>query len=634
MRRRIVFFWIMWCAQVAAAQVSPEKTPLPQFPYEPSNAVVKYDCTLVRVETDGRTDALYHYRIALFSDRAVRTYAQDVTSYNLHYDSVEIVTARVHLPNGDIVDVGEDAIKDIPMPAFGKFFLQSVREKIITFPGLVKGAEIEVAIREITHEPPMENQFDFSAAFEGGDPIQSKYVEIIAPSSMPLRWKTRGGDLPYSKSSSGDKTRHVWIAENMPQIVPEPGMPPVPQVIRQLFVTSVDSWRTWSKWYHTLSKPEMVADDEVRSTVAELIAGKTKPEEILDAIFYFVSNDIRYVETSLTGRKAGYKPESAAVTLRNKYGVCRDKAALMVTMLREAGIPADIVLMNPAWKIESELPVDQFNHAIVAVYLDGKTIWVDPTVEKTKEYLAGDEQDRAVLICSEKGDDLRWTPVEPSEQNLYQIHARSELDDTGGFRSQLKITTRGYPDYILRNVFQGMQPERRETFFKQLVQSTIHPTAQLDSLWISDLLDFSRNVEIRITVRASNYSTEAGPYLLFKIPGQSESMDFLTMSFLDGAEMTERRYDLNLSSTFAVRVEESVIYPSGWKVRSLPENVDLNYGGFRMARDVISGKNSITVKRVVDFSVLNIPLTNYEKLQNMLRKGQTMDRGQVVLIKS
>jgi hypothetical protein len=177
-----------------------------------------------------------------------------------------------------------------------------------------------------------------------------------------------------------------------------------------------------------------------------------------------------------------------------------------------------------------------------------------------------------------------------------------------------------------------MQPERRANLFKQLVQA-IHPTAVIDSLQISDLLDFRTNVTIRLSLHATDYAVEAGRYLLFKVPGQEESLDFLTSSFLGGAEMTKRRYDLRLESTFAVRVEESVRFPDGYRVRSLPENVDLNYGDFRMARQVSSARNRVLIKRVMDFSTLNVPLSEYGKLQDMLRKRQTMARGQVILMK-
>jgi hypothetical protein len=618
--------------QTAIAQPVPEQAAPMKVPFEKANAIVKYDSTRIVLQADGKSDVLRHYRVAVLTDRAIREYAQDQTVYNLGYDTVQVITARVYLPSGKIVDVSPDAIKDVPMPAFGKFFLQNVREKIITFPELMQGAEIEVAYRETSREVPMDGHYDFVEGFQSEDPIQHKFVEMVCPKSKPIHWKARGGDIPYVKTEDGENVRHVWSVDNIAQVIPEPGMPPAPEVVRELLVTTVPDWQTWSRWYDNLSEPMMVADDSVKATVNELIAGKKTTEEKLNAIFYYCSNNIRYVETAMTGRKAGYKPESAATTLRNKYGVCRDKAALMVTMLREVGIPADITLMNPSWKIDQDVAADQFNHAIVTAYVNGKKVYVDPTVEKTKDYLAGNEQDRGVLTCNKKGEDLAWTPVEPSEQNLFQVTADSRLDDNGVFHSDVTIGTHGMPDLIFRSWLQSIQPEQRQNTFKQIVQR-IHPTAVLDSMTVSELMDFSKTVEIKLTFHAIDYAIPAGAYLLFKVPGQADGFDFLSSWLLNGSEMTKRRYDLRLESTFAVHMQEKVTYPKGYKVRSLPEKLDLNYGDFRSAREFTAGTRSLTVKRVLDFSTLTISLDRYNKLQELLKASDKMSRGQVVLVK-
>ena len=115
---------------------------------------------------------------------------------------------------------------------------------------------------------------------------------------------------------------------------------PMPEVSRQIFVSNMESWEFMSRWYDELASPSYTPDDAVKAKVTELTDNLTTDEEKIAAIFYFVSNDIRYVETKLSGRKAGYKPEPAGVTYANRYGVCRDKAALMVSMLRTAGIPS------------------------------------------------------------------------------------------------------------------------------------------------------------------------------------------------------------------------------------------------------------------------------------------------------
>ena len=611
-----------------------EMTPPEQieFPYEPSNAVVRYDCTFVNLDESGTSELVKHYRVALLTDRSIRQYSQDVTIYNLGYDTVEVMAARVYLPSGEVVEVDSEAVKDVPMPAFGKFYLQNVREKIITFPELTKGAEIEVQYKEITREPPIDGEFNLTEYFVHSDPVQEKHVEINVPEDVELNWKIRSGDAKYLKTIDNGVAHHVWSSQNISQMVPEPGMPPMPEVAAQLLVSTIDDWETWSKWYFALSEPETIADDAIREQVKELTAGKSR-EEAIRAIFYFVSNKIRYVDTALSGKKAGYKPESAPVTFRNKYGVCRDKAALMVSMLREAGVESNIVLMNPVWKIDQELPADQFNHAIVAVYEGNKTVYIDPTVEKTVDFLAANEQDRGVLVCSEEGRDLDWTPVVPPEDNLYEISANSSLDNEGLLTSDLTISTKGFPDLVLRNYLQSIPPEERQLLFKRIVQR-ISPTSEISEIEFSDLMDFAVPVTIKLSFTASDYSIPAGDYLLFQIPGQAGSMELLTDFFLNGSDLTDRRYDLEVASTFAVKVQETFNYPDGWKVRSLPESFDLDYGDYRLARSFDEESGKLKVKRLLNVSALRIVLDEYDELQAMLKKRDQMGSGQVILTKS
>ncbi len=603
--------------------------------FEGANAVVKYDCTRVVAQNSGHFEQVNHYRVHLLTERGVREHAQDFNFYFLAYDTVEIIDARVHLPNGEVVIVSEDDIKDVPLPAFGPFFLENVREKIITFPALRPGAEIEVISKTIAREPPINDVYDFNTSFESQDPTQTKFVEIDVPIDMKLKWKARNGDVPYRSERHGDRMVHRWEVNDIAQTIPEPGMPPMPEVSRQIFVSNMESWEFMSRWYTKLASPSYVPDEAVIAKVAELTQNLTTDEKKIAAIFYFVSNDIRYVETKLSGRKAGYKPEPAGVTFANRYGVCRDKAALMVSMLRTAGIPSDIVLMNPVWKIFEDVPSQQFNHAIVGIpdKQTGKYWYLDPTIEKTKDYLAAMEQDKAVLPCNEKGEPLEWLPLMPPEDHLYHIQARSELHDDGRYTSQLVISTRGFPDMVMRNFMQSIPPEQRENIFKQIVQM-ISTTARLDKFEVTDLMDFTQNVVITLDISATDYSVEAGDYLLFQIPNQSSGLDFLTTYLLRGSELTERRYPMKVLSTFAVRADEEVVFPKGYSVKSVPEPLERDFQDFRLARRFDVEKNRVKMERLMETSVLDISLEKYPDLQTMLKEDDVMSKGRVILKKT
>ena len=65
----------------------------------------------------------------------------------------------------------------------------------------------------------------------------------------------------------------------------------------------------------------------------------------------------------------GYAPHDVSITFDNRYGVCRDKAALLTAMLRIAGHNAFPVLIHAGAKLDPEVPQPFFNHAVVAVEL-------------------------------------------------------------------------------------------------------------------------------------------------------------------------------------------------------------------------------------------------------------------------
>ncbi len=119
----------------------------------------------------------------------------------------------------------------------------------------------------------------------------------------------------------------------------------------------------------------------VDSLVAKLTKGMTTNPEKEKAILAYIDKEVRY--TGIEFGQNAVVPHAVEETLTRKYGDCKDKALLMVSMLRAAGIPAYMALLNSgrALGIAQDLPgTSLFNHAIV--YVPGKPeLWIDPTDE-------------------------------------------------------------------------------------------------------------------------------------------------------------------------------------------------------------------------------------------------------------
>ena len=94
----------------------------------------------------------------------------------------------------------------------------------------------------------------------------------------------------------------------------------------------------------------------------------------------WVQGEIRYFSVSLG--ESTHRPHDPAWVVQRRYGDCKDKTYLLVSLLRELGIDAQPMLVSlqsrrmPAKLLPSP---EVFDHAIVRVRLQGKSYYLDGT---------------------------------------------------------------------------------------------------------------------------------------------------------------------------------------------------------------------------------------------------------------
>ena len=88
---------------------------------------------------------------------------------------------------------------------------------------------------------------------------------------------------------------------------------------------------------------------------------------------------------------SGYKPEAPSTVFARRFGDCKDKNFLLVTILRALGIEAHPALVNTRLRqtvIELHPSATVFNHVIAQVNLDGQIYWLDATANYERGPLA------------------------------------------------------------------------------------------------------------------------------------------------------------------------------------------------------------------------------------------------------
>ena len=597
-----------------------------------SMAVVEENRDAFDVKADGKYLATSHYRATILQEPGIETLSKYSDSYYEKYDTVLVKRAVVIGPDGQVTPVGKDNIKDLPMPANGPFYLQNVRLVVISFPQLQVGSTVEVDTETRRNAPPMDRAFSLMDPLQGAQPILDCRLSVTLPAAMPLAWKVHRGQAAFTRQERGGKVTYQWQVGEQPQLVPEPAMPPAQEVVPVLALSTIKSWRDVSRWYAALARDGQKMTPDLDRLVASVTAGKPDQEAKIRALFFWVCRNIRYVETAFTGDKAGFKPASAAQTFQRKYGVCRDKAEFLVTLLRSIGVEAHVVLITSGVRMDVDLPTTQFNHAIVAIRRAGEGFtFLDPTAEDSRQYLPYSDQFKYALVCTEQGEDIQSTPLAPPADNRMDITLDTTLGADGSLGATVVMAPTGIYDLAFRQYLNSLPPTRRENFFTTMA-GRLFPGASITGLQLPDLDDLNAQARMAFTLSAPDQGTRAGDYLVFTTPGQGGRLDLLLRNLLYGASAPERKYPMELPATVESRIRETVRLPRGYKVRSLPAPLEARAGSAALTRTCTATADGLAYTEDFSAGALYYSGEDYQGLRRLLeQRGQLRD-GKVIQV--
>ncbi len=235
----------------------------------------------------------------------------------------------------------------------------------------------------------------------------------------------------------------------------------------QLIVADRHTWREVSLWLHGYyRRAGIYADSLDEALIADIedVDWRLPPAALVLALIRFVQNKVRY--RSESGGLHTHTPKSPSETLSRRAGDCKDKSALLVLLLRRAGIEAGLALVNAALHDSLEvLPPSpfHFNHMIVRLRLDGQTHYIDPTEQNqggTLRTLTKPEYGQA-LPLSDPGSELEKMPIN-GFPDVYELTHEFDLRDEDPRECTLTITRRlGYwRANNIRNQVAAMATER------------------------------------------------------------------------------------------------------------------------------------------------------------------------------
>jgi transglutaminase-like putative cysteine protease len=325
-------------------------------------------------------------------------------------------------------------------------------------------------------------------------------------------------------------------------------------------------WAVISKWCWNLSQSHLNATTpEMKQKVQELTAGAATDMDKIKALFYFVSNQIRYSGITPEKDRPGFEPHDVCNTFDKKYGVCRDKAALLVSMLRLAGLNAYPVLVSVGTRRDAEVPGLLFNHEIVGVELEkGQIVLMDPTDENTRELLPSSDRNQSYLVCRPEGDNIRLSPIEPPERNMMLIKTTGVLGVDGVIEAKSELSFEGVNDDAYRNAFSHMKPDDERRFFEQRLKQAL-PGLRLKSLKLipEDMRDVSTSLRAELEFSVDGMTANGGGKSVASVPWIGKRLGVMNF-ILGGTGLDKRKYPLQTEVACGVQEQISLKLADGF----------------------------------------------------------------------
>lgn len=325
-------------------------------------------------------ESFHHYIRQIMSVSGVQNGSTLKMDYNPSYQSLTLHWARLWRGTNHLEQLAPDKIRVVRQERdLDDDLLNGEQTAVLVMDAVRVGDIVDYAYSTQGENPVFNGRFYGAVMLQFDEPVERLFNRVLWPASRRIYSKPHNCTALPVITRNQDLVECVWDARQVPGFREEDAVPlwcdPEPWV-------QLSGFRTWAEvnqWALALFQNS----SQLSPALAQKIAGwRALPgrEQQVVSVLRFVQDQIRYfgVEIGVNSEK----PTDPATVFSRRFGDCKDKSLLFVTLLRSLGIEAYPVLVNTQLRrriADWQPTAGCFDHCIAVVRLDGQTYWLDPT---------------------------------------------------------------------------------------------------------------------------------------------------------------------------------------------------------------------------------------------------------------
>ncbi len=594
-----------------------------------ANDIVRLDYTKLTVSSRKEATLHYKYAVTLLNSKSRKN------EKNIYYDKDKRI-------NGLSVKVYD---------ALGNF-IEQFNSKDFTDQSAIGNSTIysdsRVKSIEINHNSyPYTIELEYKKTYNGVLHYPNCYVQgfnsslenliFIAemPTDLEFRYKARNIDVEPDIKQTGKTTTYKWNIKNRPALKWEDFSPSPEQILPFIevsplafqfdqYVGDASTWQTFGAFFQDLRKDRDVLSPEMAEIIKELTSGLNTDREKIEVLYRYLQENMRYVSVQLG--IGGYQPFEARYVEKNKYGDCKALSNFMLSMLKEAGIPAQpgIIYRNEESRtiVDENFPALFGNHMLL--YIPSEEIWLECTSNHYPvNYLGASNDNRSVLLLTEEGGELTTSPVFKPSDNIQKSTTAIKIEADGSANVLNSIQTKGPKHEIYREIEYHLSSEDFEKYFRK---NSDLPAFDIEKLEVKTQKE-SPEAQLDYHLTIARYATKAGKRLFIPINKLN--------AFEDVPSPTENRiHPIEVIRGYQEIDEVTFNLPEGYEIESTPDEeiiLETAYGKY-MAKIEVEG-STLTYRRFLEIQAVNLQPEEFEPFRDFYKAIAKADDMKIVLVK-
>ncbi|MBU2995545.1 DUF3857 domain-containing protein [Cellulophaga baltica] len=580
-----------------------------------------YQYLLIDLQKNLPKQAIYrHYSIKILNAEGIQTMSDINISYDPSYQKLEFHKVLLIREGSEIDKLKTTTIQNIQRETnMERSLYDGSLTAIINLSDVREGDIIEYSYTTTGLNPVNKGHYATTLYQQYNFPVNKIYQRLITDSKASINYKLFEGANKPKIEISNDKTEYLWESIGLDYTIYESNTPYWYDPQKRISYSTFNSWSEVVNWalplYNTNNSGLSLNKQDEKPI--------NKEDEIIKSI-RMVQDEIRYL--GFESGISAYKPNSPNKVLNQRYGDCKDKSLLLVTLLKDQGIEAYPVLVNTLNKseISNQLPSNTvFDHCIVNLEFEGKQYFIDPTISSqggNLKNIATPNYKKGLRI---KNGESNLIDIQSSNNSEISINETITIDSIGkGASFLIETTYKGVKADYMRSYFNSSPKETIKRDFTNYY-SNIYPG--IESIDNVKFTDFDRNIENIVTVKEYYklndlwLDAENDSYIY------TEIYPLVLESYISYPQTTsvDRSMPYYLGENLKFHQKTSVYLPEEWSIE--PSTVSIEGNGFSY-KNIVKGygknlsvehnyelnKEIINAKELVKFQ------KDHEDIQNQL----------------